>query len=415
MSHRIVIVGAGFAGLSAALELPDSCDVTVISDRPWCEFLPNIHEILSSQKRPEDLRIDASARVEEAGHRFVQDEVVEIDRGRRVVRGLSSGTHAYDGLIVAVGGVNATHGVSGADRWAMPFKSVADCEQIGTRLRALHRRSPRARVTVVGGGLEGVEALGEILRRVSPIPDPRRRSGVAPALCGSREPGRTVRKECAAFDVGFEMESRVDEVGRERVTLSSGVAVDSEVTIWTGGPTGAPLLNSAGLAPRAGAWAPVAATLESSDAEGVFLAGDAAALGEPIAKQAYHAMDMGVCAARNAMRRLDGRVLERFVPAEKPMLVSLGHLGCFLVQGRWALFGPGISMAKEAVFQLVTAQLAPPSGVDSTVAAWRRLSGAFPEPGWPSVPAVWNALRGALDVRVLAPEEGACTSSPNAP
>ncbi len=288
----------------------------------------------------------------------------------------------------------------------MPFKSVDDCERIGARLRELARTVEIARISIVGGGLEGVEALGEILRAF-----PRfgiRVVEAGPRLLATGPPSldRTIREESANFDVAFAVDSRVEAVEPERVTLTSGESINSDVTIWTGGPTGPPLLHASGLAPGSGAWAPVAATLESCEAEGVFVAGDAATLEAPIAKQAYHAIDMGVCAAANAMRKLEGDTPAPFVPAEKPMLVSLGDLGCFLVVGRWAAFGPAISLAKEAVFQLVSAQLAPPIGAASAVAALERVRGSFPQPGWPSLGSLWSGLAGAFDLRVLPPEGG---------
>jgi len=132
-------VGAGFAGLAAARCLDRRHTVTVIDRSVSFEWLPNIHELLSGAKRPADLRLPTRRLVTRAGHRHVR--------------------------IVAVGGVNDTYGVRGADRRAMPFKSVADCAAIGRRLAALARQREERSVVIVGGGLEGIEALGEILRR----------------------------------------------------------------------------------------------------------------------------------------------------------------------------------------------------------------------------------------------------------
>jgi NADH dehydrogenase len=53
---RTVIVGANFAGLTAAMNLPGTFDVTVIDSRPHFEFLPNIHELLSDVKKPQNLQ-----------------------------------------------------------------------------------------------------------------------------------------------------------------------------------------------------------------------------------------------------------------------------------------------------------------------------------------------------------------------
>lgn len=405
MPPHVLIVGAGFAGLSAAQALPPHYDTTVVSNRPWCEFLPNIHEILSRQKRPEDLRIDAAAEVERLGHRFVLDEVLALETDRRRVLTRSSGAISYDALILAIGGVNATRGIEGAETHAFPFKSVEDCRRIRDALESVSARG-QGNVTIVGGGLEGIEALGEILRAHPKLAlrvvdaGPRVLSEAPASL------DRVVREKCRSFDVVIHNAVRVARVGERSVTLSSGSSHESDITIWTGGPTAPSMLHEAGLGITPGAWAPVDVTLESTLVPGVFVAGDAAAFPEPIAKQAYHAIDMGTCAANNAVARLEDQDQTPFEPASKPTLISFGHLGCFLVAGDWALFGPPLATAKEAVFQLVTAQLSPPTSYDTARASWGRLAGSFPEAKWPTLDALWDHLQGVFDVRILTPGSG---------
>src|SRR5512135_1031803 len=111
---RVVIVGAGFAGIAAAQHLDGRYDVTVIDRSPWFEWLPNIHELLSGVKRPADLRLQRTRLVKRAGRRF-----------------------PFDACIVAVGGVDETFGVPGADRHALSFKGVDGCAEIGRRLAQL--------------------------------------------------------------------------------------------------------------------------------------------------------------------------------------------------------------------------------------------------------------------------------------
>ena len=67
---RIVIIGANFAGLTTAINLPQNYKVSVIDCRPQFEFLPNIHELLSGIKNPDSLRMDRKRLIEGAGHRF---------------------------------------------------------------------------------------------------------------------------------------------------------------------------------------------------------------------------------------------------------------------------------------------------------------------------------------------------------
>jgi NADH dehydrogenase len=67
---RIAIVGGNFAGLTAAIKLSRRQAVTVIDPSRHFEWMPNIHEILSSVKTPQGLHLDRGAIVRQAGHRF---------------------------------------------------------------------------------------------------------------------------------------------------------------------------------------------------------------------------------------------------------------------------------------------------------------------------------------------------------
>jgi NADH dehydrogenase len=257
-------------------------------------------------------------------------------------------------------------------------------------------------VVIVGGGLEGVEALGEILRR-------HRASGLGVTLVEARERllaeapavlDTHVRKLCAAYPVDFETQAPVERIEPRCVVLRDGRRLDSDLTIWTGGPAPPPLLAECGLAAR-GAWAAVDVTLQSKDHPEVFVAGDAAETPTPLSKQGYHALDMGICAAGNTRRLLAGRRLDPFRPSGKPTLISFGDLTCFLVSGELVLAGPLLSAAKEAVFELVMAQL-------DAQPLWRRVPRALQRVDraarallWPTVTSL-PALRRQASLSLLS-------------
>ena len=376
---RIAIVGASFGGLAAAQHLGREFDVTVIDRSSWFEWLPNIHELLSGAKRPGDLRLPLTRLMKRAGHRLVRAEVTRIDavagrvetaRGRRI---------PFDACIVAVGGVEETYGVRGVGRHALPFKSVDDCAAIGRRLATLARDSKPRRVVIVGGGLEGVEALGEILRRyrrenslrVHVIEGGPRLLPEAPAALDA-----AVRAHCAGLAVDLHTNTRAVAVTAKGVRLDNGELLRSDLTIWTGGVAASPLLRVSDLAERPRQWAPVSKALQSRRHKNVFVVGNAAGLPRPLAKQAFYALQMGEHAATNIQRYLGGRRLRDFRPARKPMLVAFGDLDTFLVTGRHVIASPSLAAAKEAVMQLGMAGLDPPLGGASIAALTRRVGGA---------------------------------------
>jgi NADH dehydrogenase len=386
---RVVIVGANFAGLTAAIRLDSRrYDETVVDRSPWFEWLPNVHELLSGVKKPADLRLSRRRMLARAGHRFVAAEVERVDARSRRVHFAGGRTCDFDACIVAVGGVEETFGVPGVARHAMSFKNVSDCTAIGRRLASLARSREKKSVVVVGGGLAGVEALGEVLRRnagratldVTLIEAASRLMPGTPAKLDA-----SIRRHCARLGVRVLTGTRVVSVTPARVRLDSGELLRSDLTIWTGGAAPSPLLRASGLARKAREWARVRPTLQSQRFDEVFVVGDAASLPRPVRKQAFFAIQMGECAAANVKRLLAERPLRKFRPAPKPLLVAFGDIDTFLVAGGDVLASPAFAAAKEGVFQLTMAQFDPPVRASSALRLGNRLSGAAVRIVWPAI------------------------------
>ena len=366
--RRVVVIGANFAGLTAAMRLSPEHQVTVIDPSPFFEFLPNIHELVSGVKRPEHLRLSRERLLRPTGHRFVQDAVTAIHAAERRLETAAGRSYPFDACIVAVGGVHNTFGIPGAAEFGMPFKSVDDCWRIGQRLRSLAARDGDLSIVIVGGGLEGVESLGEILRTY------RGRRGLSvhvvelnPRLLPEQPEvlDREIRRASAGLPVHFRTGSRLTALNGREVELSSGEKLPSDLTLWTGGAAPPKLLAEAGLTTSGGHWAAVKPTLQSVFFDHLFVAGDAAALTDPVAKQAYHAMDMGACAAANVTALLSGRELAAFTPSSDVTLVSFGDLDGHLIVGGHVVSGAALAAAKEAVYQLNMARMDPPVSTTS--------------------------------------------------
>ncbi len=162
---RVVIIGGNFAGLVAASRLPCDYDVTVVDARADFEWTPNIHEILSGVKNREGVVLPRAECVSRYGHTFVHDVVARIDRDSNSVTTEGGLVLPYDACLIAAGSQRTTFGIEGADKHALGFRLVDDAVRIASRLDKLAARQRRASVVIVGGGVSGVEALGEILRR----------------------------------------------------------------------------------------------------------------------------------------------------------------------------------------------------------------------------------------------------------
>lgn len=362
---KIIIIGGNFAGLQAAMQIPKKRQVLVIDPKEHFEWIPNIHELISGVKTAQGLRLSRLDLLQQAGHQYLQDRVVGLNPQTQTITTESGQNLNYDICVVASGGVNNTFNVEGVQEYACFFRSVNDVIEIEERLKRLQSQQSSLRCVIVGAGVTGIEALGEILRRY------RNLAGLqihlveaGPRLLPSvgAQIDADVREHCRDLPVTFHTQVSVKKIEAGQVILANGEVLASDLTIWTAGVKPPQWLSLAGLLRAEGKWAEVKNTLQSQFYENVFIVGDAAEWPGGLGKQAYHALEMGDCAGRNIERLLNQRHLKKFVPAPKPQLIAFGDLDTYLVAGQVILASKYFAAAKEGIYQLYMSKIATQQG-----------------------------------------------------
>ena len=360
---RVVIIGGNFAGLVAASRLSRDHEVTVIDARADFEWTPNIHELLSGVKNRAGVVLPREHCVTRYGHTFLHDVVTGIDHANSSVTTESGRVLRYDACLVAAGSQRTTYGVDGADKNALGLRLADDAVRIASRLDKLAARKRRATVVIVGGGVSGIEAVGEILRRRAQgdefdIHVVERESRVLAQQPESL--ANDAARRLATYPVTLHTDAAVARVDTRSVTLETGEKLTADLCVWSAGTMLPDFLRDAGLNDGSEEWLPADDTLLSHYAENVLIAGDCAALPEPARKQAYHAMAMGEVAGDNITRLLRGRPLRQFRPAPMPMLISFGDITTWLLVGDYAAASPLLAAAKEGIYQATMARFASP-------------------------------------------------------
>ncbi|CAJ1494712.1 FAD-dependent oxidoreductase [[Mycobacterium] kokjensenii] len=298
---QVVILGGGYAGTLAAnrLRRHPGVAVTLVNPRPAFVERIRLHQQVAGT---------GSATVDYAdllgdGVRLVVDSATRIDAaGHRVL--LASGAALrYDYLVYAVGSTGAvTPAVPGAAEFAYP---IGELEQASRLLTRIGEVPPDAPVTVVGGGLTGIETAAELAeqgRRVTLVCG----GTLAPSL---GVPGRrSVAKALRRLGVALRETAVVAQVRADSVLLADGEVLPGAVTIWTAGFGVPDLASASGLATDGLGRLRTDETLTCVDNPWIVAAGDAACpSGRPLRMSCQAALPLGAQAADTVLARIAGQ------------------------------------------------------------------------------------------------------------
>ncbi|MBI4022787.1 FAD-dependent oxidoreductase [Candidatus Berkelbacteria bacterium] len=370
---NIVILGAGFAGVRAALDLAARQDeladhrIVLVDRNTYHLFTPWLYERASTGSPVHGLKIPLASIFHGWPVDLVHGEVQTIDRTRHQIRLTNRVNLTYAYLVVALGSVSNDCGIPGIAAHALPLKTYADAERIRAETEAQYRdflasAQPTAlfQVVIGGAGTTGVELTGEVHRHLKHLAQ----------RLGDGE-GRFVVKLVEAEDrllPGFPdwvsraahvrlgqyrrieilLQSRIASVTAHTVTLTSGDTHQSPVFIWTGGVrtnprVGADLLGDGGRIP-------VNRMLQLPNDPDVFAIGDNAGPSGGRSKTEcpltiQNAYAQGSAAAANLIRHIRGQPLV-------PLVID--HPGFIVpVRGHWAVSTIGRPLVGHLAYWLL--------------------------------------------------------------
>jgi NADH:ubiquinone reductase (H+-translocating) len=318
---HVVVVGGGYAGTLAAnrLRMHPDIDVTLVNSRPVFVERIRLHQLVADTGAA---TVDYGTLLGD-GIRLIVDTVTSIDADRRILL-TSGGALNYDYLIYAVGSTGATSAtVSGIPGAAEFGYSIADLEGAKRLRYALADLTLEAPITVVGGGLTGIEAaaeLGEQGRRVTLACG----GMLGPSL--SKRGRRSVAKRLRRLGVDVLESALVSEVRWDAVVLADGSVLPSSATVWTAGFGVPDLAARSGLSTDAVGRLLTDETLTSVDDERIVAAGDAAAPSDqPLRMSCQAAGPMGAQAANTVLSRIGGSTPAALNQAFAGQCISLGR------------------------------------------------------------------------------------------
>ena len=353
--HRphVVIVGAGFGGLTAARSLDKGeVDVTLIDQHNFHTFSPLLYQVATAGVAPDDIAPSVRGVVRrEPNADFQMARVVGIDFDKRRVMVADAEPIPYDYLILAAGAVSSDFGVPGVHEHALPLKSLEDAIDVRTTVLRQFEFADRnrslidqgaLRIVVAGGGPTGVElsgALAELFTKVLAKDfetlDVRRAEVIlieaTGALLGAFSPSSQAEavRELEARGVEIRLNTPIASVDADGVVLADGTRIVSHTVVWCAGVKANPLADRLGLPQTARGEVAVSHDLSVATHPEVFVIGDLAAAkdrkGRPYPQLAPVAMQQARHVARSIIRRRRGKKTRRFRYVNKGTMATIGR------------------------------------------------------------------------------------------
>jgi NADH dehydrogenase FAD-containing subunit len=319
MQHRIVVLGAGYAGAIAAGRLArrlhrDEVAITLVNAEPDFVERVRMHQVATGQSlKPRPLR--------KLGVDLKVATVAAVDVDRRVVTTTDGDELTYDTLVYALGSRSADD----RPEHAYELASRPGALRLRDRLAGLDRN---ATVVVVGGGLTGIEAATEIAEA---RPDLRVGLVARDSLGDWLSPkGRAhVRRVCDGLGITVHEHTAVTAVEADRVVTADGTVIPAAVTVWTTGFAVHPIAAATALEVTGTGRIVVDGTMRSVSHPEVYAVGDAAfAMGpgeRPLRMSCASGTPMAWQAADAIAARLTGGTLPHAPLRYFNQCVSLGR------------------------------------------------------------------------------------------
>jgi len=332
---KVVVLGAGFAGIKTALDLSGGPNISVqlISDQDNFRYYPTLFRTATGGNTYASsiplIEIFKNKNVE-----IINDNIKTLDRNAKQISGTSS--YNYDILVIALGVVTNYFGIKGLKEFSYGIKSQEDAQELRDHIHKIlmDEGKPDVNYIVIGGGPTGVELAGALpsyikhVMKKHQLPEKRLHIDLveaAPRLM-ARMPksySKAVQQRLRKLGVKLYLNQAVQAETADGLTVS-GHDIASHTVVWTAGVTNHPFFAANEFNMSEHGKVAVSKTLQTED--DIYVIGDNA--DTPYSGMAQTALYDAKYLAANLKRRAAGKKMRAYKP-KRPVYVTP-------VGGRWA-------------------------------------------------------------------------------
>jgi NADH dehydrogenase len=357
---RVVVLGGGFGGLGAALELGEAdVDVVLVDRHDYHTFQPLLYQLATGLLEPSAVGHSLRDLVHGLDNVTIhKTAVTAVDLTGRTVTLAEMPPLSFDYLVLALGAEVTFFGTAGAAEHAFPMYTLTDAIRLKEHVLGRWEAADKdpsllddggLDVVVVGGGPTGVESAGAIAelyrgdfaKDYPGIPQEKARVVLVeagPEIFAMFKPNLRAYAREALEKRGVEVRTgeAVASVSPTRVTLKSGGEIRAHTLVWGAGLQGNPLVQSLGLKLQRGNRIGVGADLTVPGHPAVYAVGDIAAItdqktGHVLPQLGSVALQSGEQVGKAIARRVGGKEPKPFKYRDKGIMATIGR-GAAVVQ-----------------------------------------------------------------------------------
>ncbi|MFZ5967211.1 MAG: FAD-dependent oxidoreductase [Bacillota bacterium] len=353
---KIVILGAGYGGVEAALTLQKKlkgtdASITIIDKSDRHTLLTELHEVAGNRVDEESVKVYLKDIFKYTKVQIVQDEIQSIDFQQQILTSANN-QYAYDYLVLGCGSEPAYFNIEGMEQHALTLWSLEDAKKIHQHIltmfdlasRESNKEKRKSYLTFVvgGGGFTGIEMVGELIqwRDVLCKEYGIARNEVSLIVVEAMDKILPVLHESLIVKAvtylnknGVEVltNSPIVKVTPDTLEIKEGKTIETNTVIWTGGIQVNRFINKLGLAaaPKGRGRITVNEYVQSEQYPNVFLVGDNSFFveedGKVLPPLVESALFTGKTAAANIVNSMQNKPLEKCKPKLHGVMVSIGR------------------------------------------------------------------------------------------
>ena len=343
---KVVILGAGFGGLTAARALSKHAEVVLIDRHNFQTFLPLLYQVSTAGLAADHVAYPIRGALRKTNVQFRMGTPKKLNAAASELTLTDGQVIKYDHLVIALGSTTADFGIAGVKENALGMKTVGEALTIRSEVMRSYEDMCRQGnkdnldIAIVGGGPTGVEMAGAFAELVrgplrSDYADAANRVRVSIIEAGPRlvpsfseSLSNKTQKDLEKLGVKVLTNTSVKEVLPDSILTLDGNTIQANTTVWAAGVKGVPAMDLLHLPVTRGR-IDVSSTLQVTGYENVWAIGDIAgavgADGAPLPMVAPVAMQQGRFLAKQIQALTAAKPLENFKYKDKGSMATIGR------------------------------------------------------------------------------------------